>query len=653
MAPLHESLRVRFVIAILAIALPRAFEGRSAGVEPPPPAAQPLSAPAPSPSTTPSGQAPAAPNPANPIPAAATAGDARIARLIRELAADQFIVRERAQAELEGIGVAAFDALDDVRDSEDVELAMRVRYLLRVQTAAWIQDDDPPEVRGVLMRYGEQSEVDRRTQMERLVAYGNSRALAALCRLARFEPTPALSKHAALLVMSAPPPASPEEGAELRGMIERSMGNSRRPAAAWLRQYGQTLVASEAQVDQIAVNWRELLAVESRALASGTLRGGYPATTAAIVRDLHRWQFDYLRRLKRDAEATKVAIELLATVTGSPGELADLVSWLAERELWTQIETLANRFENEFSRSAPLAYRRAEARARQGDKENAERIAAEALEMSAESAKHLEMGLELRDRGLVDWAEREFRKVLSQSQMGEVEDVTARHRMAEMFFDHDRPLDAAKVWRELCDKLDSDAQVRERFGERTQFFRSRMHFFYAKQHLAAGEIDQAREQLDQGIRHDPRDADVLIAMYRFPNSDDAWRQRTKTLVAECSTHFLMLVQRWETILSQLDGSEDVVESLANSCNQYAWLVGNTGGDVAMAVKMGLRAVELMPKSASYLDTLAHCYFAKGDFENAVKHQAIAVKREPHTKQLERQLAVFRQALEAQRKERRP
>ncbi len=503
------------------------------------------------------------------------------------------------------------------------------------------------------MRYGEQSEVDRRTQMERLVAYGNSRALAALCRLARFEPTPALSKHAALLVMSAPPPASPEEGAELRGMIERSMGNSRRPAAAWLRQYGQTLVASEAQVDQIAVNWRELLAVESRALASGTLRGGYPATTAAIVRDLHRWQFDYLRRLKRDAEATKVAIELLATVTGSPGELADLVSWLAERELWTQIETLANRFENEFSRSAPLAYRRAEARARQGDKENAERIAAEALEMSAESAKHLEMGLELRDRGLVDWAEREFRKVLSQSQMGEVEDVTARHRMAEMFYDHDRPLDAAKVWRELCDKLDSDAQVRERFGERTQFFRSRMHFFYAKQHLAAGEIDQAREQLDQGIRHDPRDADVLIAMYRFPNSDDAWRQRTKTLVAECSTHFLMLVQRWETILSQLDGSEDVVESLANSCNQYAWLVGNTGGDVAMAVKMGLRAVELMPKSASYLDTLAHCYFAKGDFENAVKHQAIAVKREPHTKQLERQLAVFRQALEAQRKERRP
>jgi tetratricopeptide (TPR) repeat protein len=658
MAPFHESPRVRSPIFMLTMLLTTVAAALSTAASEPPPAAPTPAAPTPA-TATPATATPATaanlagPTTAGEATAAEKAVEARIARLIRDLGADQFIVRERAQAELEGIGVAAFDALDEVRDSEDVELSMRVRYLLRVQSAAWIQEDDPPEIRGVLKRYGELAESDRRSQMERLAAYGHSRALAALCRLARFEPSPVLSKRAALLVMSTPLPASAEARATIQTTIDRAMGNSRRLAAAWLRQFGETLVASEPQIDSMVANWRKTLAAESRELASGTLRGGYPATNAAIVRDLHRWQFDFLIAVKRDADASAVATELLAAVAGSPGELADLVSWLAERRLWTQIEALSKRFENEFSRSAPLAYRRAEARSRQGDQESAERIASEAFELSPDLAKHLEMGLELRDRGLIAWAEREFRQVLAQSKMGETEDLTARHRLAEMFYDHDRPLDAAKVWRELCDKLDTDMELQERMSERRQFFRSRMHFFYAKQHLAAGEIAQAREQLEQGIRHDPHDADVLIAMHRLPNSDDAWRQRTKTLVAECSSHFLTLVQRWELILPQVEASEEVLENVANSCNQYAWLVGNTGGDVAMAVKMSLRSVELMPKSASYLDTLAHCYFAQGDFENAVRHQTEAVKREPHTKQLQRQLDVFRKALEEQRKERRP
>ena len=661
MAPFHASLRVRSLILPWTLIAPAAFAPWSAArsTQPPPAATQPAATqPA---ATQPAAAQPAATQPAATQPAAvqpaavqpAAELETRIAKLIRDLGSDQFIVRERAQSELEGIGVAAFDALDAVRDSEDVELAMRVRYLLRVQAAGWIQEDDPPELRSVLKRYGEQAEMERRTRLERLAAFGHARALAALCRLARFEPSPALSKHAALLAMGVPFPESAAGRGELQAAIERSLGNSRRPAAAWLRQFGQTLVAPEDRIDQIVVAWRETLAAEARELARGTLRGGYPATNAAIVRDLHRWQFDYLRGLKRETDAAAVATELIAAVAGSQGELADLVGWLAERQLWPQIETLAAKFATDFARSAPLTYRRAEALARQGDKAGAERFASEAFELSPDSAKHLEMGMELRDRGLVEWAEREFRKVLAASQLGETEDLMARHRLAEMFYDHDRPLEAAKIWRELCDKLDGDEQVRERFGDRRQFFRSRMHFFYAKQHLAAGELAQAREQLDQGIRHDAHDADVLIAMHRLPDADAAFRQRTKSLIAECSAYFLALVQRWEAILPNLEGTEEAVENLANSCNQYAWLVGNTGGDLDNAVRMSRRSVELMPKSASYLDTLAHCYFAQGDFENAVKHQALAVKREPHTKQLERQLAVFRKALEEQRKERQP
>lgn len=104
------------------------------------------------------------------------AADERIGRLIRELGAEQFLVRERAQAELERIGVSAFDALDEARDSEDVEVALRVRYLLRVLSTNWAQEEDPPEVKIVLKGYGEQLDTERKTRMERLSAYGHLRA---------------------------------------------------------------------------------------------------------------------------------------------------------------------------------------------------------------------------------------------------------------------------------------------------------------------------------------------------------------------------------------------------------------------------------------------------------------------------------------------
>jgi hypothetical protein len=46
--------------------------------------------------------------------------------------------------------------------------------------------------------------------------------------------------------------------------------------------------------------------------------------------------------------------------------------------------------------------------------------------------------------------------------------------------------------------------------------------------------------------------------------------------------------------------------------------------------------------------LAHCYFGKGDYANAVKYQTQAVKFDPHSQQIRRQLAVFQRALDEQR-----
>lgn len=85
--------------------------------------------------------------------------------------------------------------------------------------------------------------------------------------------------------------------------------------------------------------------------------------------------------------------------------------------------------------------------------------------------------------------------------------------------------------------------------------------------------------------------------------------------------------------------------LASAYNQFAWLVSNTEGDLDEALQSSLQSLELRPNTAGFLDTLGRCYFAKGDYENAVKCQARAVELEPHSGQIRRQLERFQETLD--------
>ena len=58
---------------------------------------------------------------------------------------------------------------------------------------------------------------------------------------------------------------------------------------------------------------------------------------------------------------------------------------------------------------------------------------------------------------------------------------------------------------------------------------------------------------------------------------------------------------------------------------------------------------MQPDEGAYLDTLAHVYFGKGDFANAVKYQAKAVEHDPHTPLIRRELEHFRKKLEEKKK----
>ena len=149
------------------------------------------------------------------------------------------------------------------------------------------------------------------------------------------------------------------------------------------------------------------------------------------------------------------------------------------------------------------------------------------------------------------------------------------------------------------------------------------------------------EFLKQGIKADPTDADVLIGLYKLPNQDPADLKQTKDLIAKA-----------------VEQSRNIIEEIPDdpmAYNQLAWLVGNTEGDFDEAIALSQKSIELKranePSSVGgYLDTLAHCYYGKGDYEHAVSTQEEAAKLEPHSQAIARQLKVFKEALAKQKAE---
>jgi len=88
---------------------------------------------------------------------------------------------------------------------------------------------------------------------------------------------------------------------------------------------------------------------------------------------------------------------------------------------------------------------------------------------------------------------------------------------------------------------------------------------------------------------------------------------------------------------------------ASQYNQYAWLIGNTEGNLDEAQKYSQKSLELMPDNAAFYDTLARVCYAKKDYDHALKYQQRAAELEPHSGLIAKQLELFRKAREEHQK----
>jgi tetratricopeptide (TPR) repeat protein len=564
----------------------------------------------------------------------------RIQALIRQLGHARFTIRRSAATELRQIGAEAFDLLNAASNDSDPEVAASARYLLREITVRWVHSGDSAAVRAQLRDYGQQPDERRVARLEGLAKLPNSEGIGALCRIARFDRSPVVSRQAALAIIR------PDERLSERTPIDpdvvgQELGTSTRAASTWLRQYLVQLRDPAASV----ASWQQLVDEEAKQLEANS-----DDTSSEIVlgllwnlADLHReldHQQDLVQTVDRMMELDSVAAEDMAV---------QLLAWLTEHESWNALDEFLAKHQSRLQQSKRPLYYAAIARAKQGKSELGEELAQKAADLDPQAAlESFFAALDLEQHSHFDWAVREHRRTIDKEPVASHSAILARVYLSNLLHDYEKHEQAADVIDPLVKAIQEKGSVGQLYKKLHDYYvgrltlpeneslAARLHYFRACQYREHQDWQRMREALEAAIRLDPSDADVVIAMYRLPEADEKWREAT--------------LRRISNLARQFKQEIDENPSDPTPYNQWAWLISNTEGDYSQAIAYSHRSLELIPDGAgesagaSFLDTLGRCYYAAGDYENAVKYQRQAVEKVDYMQVMQRQLALFEKTL---------
>lgn len=560
-------------------------------------------------------------------------GDQQVGRWIELLGSDQYAMRRRAEAELILLGADAFDQLKAAESHSDLEIATRARYILQQIAIQWVRSTDSPSVSKLMTQYGKLPEVDRLSRIEQLAAMDKDAGLGVLCRIARYDPSPLLSRYAALAVVGVETPR-PTRTAAAAAIVANELNGSQRQPVQWLVTYADQLSDPAGTVDR----WAALIDAEMRLLEQES-----PETDEGVVLALLQHQLGLHDQLQRIDEVIAVLENMFKLVEQAGGSLHDglviALDWVLEGERWPVLDRLESRYGETIKAERSLLYRVAVAYAQQGRGEEATDLADRAYRLEADDTQNrADLATKLLVLNHFDWAEREWRFVIESSLATSGEAISARMELSMWLHDRQRYLDAANVLQDLADAMQADPQLRKQVASDRQsrfylkILNARREYYFACHAESQGDSAAQRAHLEKAYEYYEIDADVLIAMYRLQGADEEYRSKT-----------VARIDHVRKILSQQiqNDPED-----AGSCNHLAWLIANTEGDFERALALSRRSLQLQPGEASLLDTLARCHYTTGDLENALEQQRKAVAMEPHIRALRRQLKFFEQEMAA-------
>jgi hypothetical protein len=563
--------------------------------------------------------------------------------LIAELASPEFEVRRLAQEQLQSMGLGAFDALLEAQFNPDVEVAHRARFILRSMAIEWVKESDPKDVKQILRGYAKSDPIDRRSQIEALARLDDQRGVAALCRLSNYEFDPILSKFAALQIMQMDLSEAPQAPKQIVRLIEVHCRPSQRPAALWLAEFAKWL---EAPAESLP-NWKVIVKEERARLSEGA-----PNTSREMAGLIFLWYADALRSQTKSDEAIAVLRQTLDFLDPDERQIRDAVIGLIARDAHSVVDELAAQHPVLFKKNPHLCYLHAESlqnRPRKPDEPAPQAqindLVARAIELGGDRAfVHEEMAQFLKGRGEFTWWERENRIALQGLEAVSPQSKDIRSDLSEMLNELQRFDEAAEALKPVVEAMGNNVDSR-----RDRALVARYHFFLSRAAAQKSDYSLQRKHLKVAVETFIEDSDVIIDMYRVADADNEWKELTLSYIKEATKEFDEQLKVLENRLAEVQGIDpfraEYNEFIAINYNQYAWLIANTTGDYDKAIARSKQSLEIFPVQnySTFQDTLARCYFAKGDYQNAVKYQRLAVKQEPHAPAMRRQLALFEEA----------
>jgi tetratricopeptide (TPR) repeat protein len=558
-------------------------------------------------------------------PAPARPSDQQIHRWIEMLGDKDFFVRQKAEQELAKTGFDAVDALAEAADSDDMEIVARADRLLRAIRSNWTRPGDPPLVLQSLGDYELQDDATREARVAALIALADQQGVPAVCRIICYDRSNLIAKTAAVRLIESLSTKDVKPG--LAAEIRKQFANCRRLAAQWVLDWLAAVNDPEALVSA----WSKIVTGED-----DLLRRRPRDSSPAIVEGLLQLQIAALRRARHGSDAATAVARLMSLHRGDPAALARLLQWLMDQKDWPATRLVETQFRTTIAASPDLLYLLAEAQALRGDAAAADRSAEQALKLNPDVderslSMHLQAGRILEDRGRGDWAIHEWDYVARRAPNSSTIGTIAAHYLAELYHDLDRDDQAASTLARLVKAFEGRTDQYKLFGNEESLslgaMRARQHYFEACHWRDKGDRAKQRAALDAALAIPDYDIEVLIECFRLPDASAEYRAKTRKLI----------VKKLNQLREQI-GDNDV----AQPCNEFAWLAANTEGDLDEALRLSKRSLELAGENnGSYRDTLARVYFAKGEFDEALKQETDAAAALPHNRAILKQLEVYR------------